>query len=118
MTTPEDRIRAAKAELDGVIERAQQDLYRFQRRNEPTPEALRALQEAAARGDLGEDMRELARRIESGRDSWQAVFAGDSPNAALLRGHLERMAEENREAIATAVEEDESFDPFATSSDL
>ncbi|MGQ0837435.1 hypothetical protein [Actinokineospora sp.] len=118
MPGAEDRIQAAMAELDLVIDRAQQDLYRFQRRNEPTPEDLQALQDAARRGDLGDDMRELARKVESGQDSWRAVFAGDSPNTALLYGHLDRMMRENREAIATALAEDDEFDPFAPSPDL
>ncbi|SDC13175.1 hypothetical protein [Actinokineospora iranica] len=118
MPGAEDRIQAAIAELDAVIGRAQEDLYRFQRANEPTREELQALQDAARRGELGDDMRELARRVESGQDSWRAIFAGESPNANLLRGHLERMAEENREAISTALAEDETFDPFAPSPDL
>jgi hypothetical protein len=114
----DDRLRAAMAELDHVIDRAQEDLYRFQRDNQPTREELQALQDAARRGELGDDMRELARRIEAGQDSWRAVFAGESPNAALLRGHLDRMAEQNREAIRTALADDEEFDPFAPSPDL
>lgn len=118
MTTPEERIGAAIAELDSVIGRAQRDLDRFQRDNQPTREEQQALQDAARRGDLGDDMRELARRIERGQDSWRAVFAGESPNVGLLRGHLERMAEENREAISAALVEDDDFDPFAPSESL
>jgi hypothetical protein len=54
-------------------------------------------------------MRELARRIDAGEDSWQAVFAGESPNIDLLRGHIQRMVSENREAIARAIDEDEEL---------
>lgn len=120
MTDPgsDDRLRAAFAELDRVIERAGDELYRFQRENQPTREELRALQDAALRGDLGDDMRELARSVDAGRDSWRAVFAGESPNVHLLYGHLDRMAEQNREAIGAAVAGDDEFDPYAPSPDL
>ena len=118
MPAGEDRLAAARAELAEVIDRAQQDLYRFQRANEPSRESLDALQAAALRGELGDDMRDLARRVETGRDSWRAVFDGTSPNAHLLQGHLDRMLAENREAIATALAEDDDFDPFAPSPDL
>ncbi|MGX7825681.1 hypothetical protein ACTG9Q_11370 [Actinokineospora sp. 24-640] len=120
MTFPdmEGRLRAAMADLDQVISRAQDDLYRFQRKNQPTREELQALQDAARRGELGGDMRELARRVERGQDSWQAIFSGASPHADLLRGHVERMVEENREAIRTALQENEEFDPLAPSEGL
>ncbi|HEY2766307.1 MAG TPA: hypothetical protein VGJ13_20200 [Pseudonocardiaceae bacterium] len=106
------RIQAAKADLGEVIAQTERELIRFRRDNQPTAEDLRALQDAARRGDLGDDMRELANRIDRRQDSWAAVFSGDSPNAGLLRGHLDRMIAENREAIETAIEEDPDFDPF------
>ncbi|MGQ0773510.1 MAG: hypothetical protein ACT4NY_03680 [Pseudonocardiales bacterium] len=108
----EDQIQAAKAELGQTIEQAQRDLARFRRENQPTDEERRALQDAALRGELGDDMRELARRVDRGQDTWEAIFSGDSPNAVLLRGHLGRMATEHRAAISTAIEEDPDFDPF------
>lgn len=108
----EVRIQAAKAELGEVIDQAQRDLARFQRENQPTAEERQALQDAALRGELGDDMRELARRVDRGQDTWEAIFSGDSPNARLLRGHLDRMATENRTAIRTAIEDDPDFDPF------
>lgn len=113
-----DRLHAAAAELRRVVELARQDLDRFRRDRGPTREELRALQEAALRGDLGQDMRELARRVEAGRDSWQAVFTGDSPRADLLRGHMELMAQRHRETIRAALVEDEEFDPLAPGLDL
>ncbi|MGH3912645.1 MAG: hypothetical protein ACRDTC_04445 [Pseudonocardiaceae bacterium] len=108
----DNRIQAAKAELGQAIAQARQDLARFRRENQPTAEERQALRDAALRGELGEDMRELARRVDSGQDTWEAIFSGDSPNAGLLRGHLDRMAAQNRAAIATAVEEDPDFDPL------
>lgn len=108
----DDQVQAAKAELGQAIAQARQDLARFRRENQPTDEERQALQDASLRGELGEDMRELARRVERGQDTWEAIFSGDSPNAGLLRGHLDRMAAENRAAIGTAIEEDPDFDPF------
>jgi hypothetical protein len=106
------QIQAAKAELSEVITQAQEDLARFRRENKPTDEERQALQDAALRGELGEEMRELARRVSTGRDTWEAVFSGDSPSSALLQGHLDRMAEQNRTVISTAIEQDPDFDPF------
>lgn len=108
----DDRIQAAKAELGQVIAQARRELARFRRENQPTDQELQALQDAALRGELGGDMRELARRVDSGQDTWAAIFSGDSPRAGLLRGHLARMVAENRAAIDTAIEEDPEFDPF------
>lgn len=108
----EVQIQAAKAELGQTIEQARQDLARFRRENQPTNEERQALQDAALRGELGDDMRELARRVDRGQDTWAAIFSGESPNTGLLRGHLDRMAAENRAAIGTAIEEDPEFDPF------
>lgn len=111
-TALDARIRAAEAGLGEAIAQAQRELVRFRRDNQPTPEELQGLQDAALRGDLGDDMRELANHIDRGQDSWAAVFSGDSPNTGLLRGHFDRMIAEHREAIETAIEEDPDFDPF------
>lgn len=111
MTNPfaelNERLRAARAELDTVLAQAEQDLARYRRENKPSEEERQALQEAALRGELGDDMRRLAERVDRGEDSWDAIFAGESPDADLLRGHLERMIEENREAIVEGLDEDE-----------
>ncbi|MGH3928931.1 MAG: hypothetical protein ACRDTF_03025 [Pseudonocardiaceae bacterium] len=108
----DDRIQAAKAELGQAIEQARRDLARFRRENQPTDEERQALQDVALRGELGDDMRELARRVARGQDTWEAIFSGGSPSAGLLRGHLDRMTAQNRAAISTAIEEDPDFDPF------
>ncbi|MGO1057261.1 hypothetical protein [Crossiella sp. CA198] len=114
MTTPEfdeAAFRAAIDELDSTIGQAQEELYRFERENQPTREELAALQQAALRGELGDDMRSIARRVDDGQDTWQSVFNGTSPAAGLLRGHIDRMVAANREAIGEAIEEDPDFDP-------
>src|SRR6476661_2614975 len=70
-----------------------------------TPEEKEALEEQASSGELGEDMKTLVEKIRGGEDTWEQVFSGDSPNAGLLRGHLDRMVEEHQEDIALAFEE-------------
>lgn len=116
MTAPdfariEQQMRAAKDALNDAMEHALREMARFERENRPTEEERRELQQAALRGELGDDMRTLARRVEAGEDNWDAIFSGESPNAELLRGHLDRMVSANRDAIVQAIEEDEDFDP-------
>jgi hypothetical protein len=105
-----ERIQAARAEFEAALAQAEQDLSRFRRENRPTPEERQQLQEAALRGDLGDDMRELAEHVDRGEDNWDAVFSGESPNVELLRGHLERTIADNQEAVTQALEDDEEFD--------
>lgn len=105
----DERIRAARTQLDSTLAQAERELSRFKRENQPTEEERRQLQEAALRGELGDDMQELARRIDRGEDSWDAVFSGESPNVDLLRGHIDRMIAQNRDAIAESVEDDEEL---------
>ena len=117
MTAPdfariEEQMRAARDALNDTMEHAVRELARFERENRPTDEERRALQEAARRGELGDDMRTLARRVDAGEDTWDAIFAGESPHADLLRGHLDRMIAANRDAITRAIEEDDEFDPY------
>ena len=70
-----------------------------------TDEEKEALEEQAESGDLGEDMQALVAKIKDGEDTWEQVFAGESPNGVLLQGHLTRMFEEHKEDIALAFEE-------------
>lgn len=70
-----------------------------------TDEERQALEEQAASGELGEDMRSLVETIRSGEDTWDQVFSGQSPHSALLQGHLTRMVEEHQDDIALAFEE-------------
>lgn len=70
-----------------------------------TNEEKQALEEQAESGDLGEDMRTLVGKIKDGEDTWEQVFAGESPHGSLLQGHLTRMFEEHKEDIALAFEE-------------
>ncbi|MDR7252003.1 DNA-binding transcriptional MerR regulator [Nocardioides sp. BE266] len=70
-----------------------------------TDEEKEALEEQAESGELGEDMQALVEKIKGGEDTWEQVFAGESPNGVLLQGHLTRMFEEHKEDIALAFEE-------------
>ena len=70
-----------------------------------TDEEREALEAQAESGELGDDMRTLVGRIKDGEDTWERVFAGESPHGALLQGHLTRMFEEHQDDIALAFEE-------------
>jgi hypothetical protein len=70
-----------------------------------TDDEREALEEQAESGELGEDMRTLVGKIKGGEDTWEQVFAGESPHGALLQGHLTRMVEEHQDDIALAFEE-------------
>ena len=70
-----------------------------------TEEEKQALEEQAESGELGEDMKALVEKIRGGEDTWEQVFSGQSPNGALLQGHLTRMVEEHQDDIALAFEE-------------
>ena len=68
-------------------------------------EEKEALEEQAASGDLGDDMKTLVEKIRGGDDTWENVFSGESPNGALLQGHLTKMVEEHQDDLALAFEE-------------
>lgn len=70
-----------------------------------TDEEREKLEEQAASGALGEDMSTLVGKIRDGEDTWEAVFAGESPHGALLRGHLTAQLEEHLEDIQLAWED-------------
>src|SRR5688572_10968696 len=65
-----------------------------------TDEEKEALEEQASSGELGEDMQTLVEKIKGGEDTWEKVFSGESPNGALLQGHLTKMFEDNKEDLA------------------
>ena len=50
-------------------------------------------------------MKTLVAKIRGGEDTWERIFSGESPNGALLQGHLDRMVEEHQDDIALAFEE-------------
>lgn len=115
--TPAD-LAAAKAELQATMAAAREALDRRRAVPVHTPSEREELHRDALTGSLGPQMQELARRIETGEDSWGEVFEGTSPAAGLLSGHLDRMALEHGEEIRTALEDDEDFDPLAPDPEL
>jgi len=98
-------ISEAREDLSSSLADLQQTVEAMNARPLLTPEEKEALEEQAASGELGDDMKTLVEKIRGGEDTWEQVFSGDSPNAGLLRGHLDRMVEEHQEDIALAFEE-------------
>ncbi|GAA1915496.1 hypothetical protein [Nocardioides hwasunensis] len=68
-------------------------------------EEKEALEDQAESGELGDDMKSLVEKIKGGEDTWDNVFSGESPNGALLQGHLTKMFEEHKEDLALAFED-------------
>ena len=98
-------IDQARAELSTSLADLRETFDAMNARPLLTPEEKEALEAQAASGELGEDMRTLVARIQSGEDTWEQVFSGESSHASLLRGHLTRLVEEHQEDIALAFEE-------------
>ena len=98
-------IEAARSELHASHAELREAIDDLDARPLLTDEEREKLEEQAASGALGEDMRTLVGRIRDGEDSWEAVFSGQSPNGALLRGHLTTQLEEHLEDIQLAWED-------------
>lgn len=98
-------ISAAREDLTASLADLRATVEELGRRPLLTDEEQEALEEQAASGELGEDMRTLTDKIRSGEDTWEQVFSGQSPNGALLQSHLTRMLEEHQDDIALAFEE-------------
>ena len=106
----------SQAEILAAISEAREDLTasladlrstvdQLNARPRLTDEEKQALEEQAESGELGEDMKTLVAKIRGGEDTWERIFSGESPNGALLQGHLDRMVEEHQDDIALAFEE-------------
>ena len=98
-------IGAAREDLTSSLADLTAAVEELEKRPLLTDEEKQALEEQAESGELGEDMQALLEKIRSGEDSWEQVFSGQSPNGALLQGHLTRMVDEHQEDIALAFEE-------------
>ncbi|WP_210439014.1 hypothetical protein [Nocardioides xinjiangensis] len=98
-------IAAAREDLTAGLADLRATVEELNARPLLTEDEREALEEQARSGELGEDMQALVARITSGEDTWERVFSGESPNGALLQGHLSRMVEEHQEDIALAFEE-------------
>ena len=98
-------ITAAREDLTSSLADLQATVEELDARPLLTDEERRALEEQAASGELGDDMKTLVEKIRGGEDTWEQVFSGESPHGALLQGHLARMVDEHQEDIALAFEE-------------
>jgi hypothetical protein len=110
---PQAAIDAAWRELQTTIAGARAALDRVRAEPTTTPEERRELQRVALSGELGPQMQQLARHVETGETSWAEVFEGTSPHTDLLRGHLDRMIALHGQSVKTQVEADPFFDPQA-----
>lgn len=93
---------AAREELAASHVELQEAIDDLNSRPLLTDEEREKLEEQAESGALGEDMRTLVQRIRDGEDTWEAVFAGESPNGALLQTHIATQLEEHLEDIQLA----------------
>ena len=98
-------IAAAREELGASLADLRATVEQMNARPLLTDEEREALEEQAASGELGEDMKALVEKIQGGEDSWELVFSGESPNATLLQGHLTRLVDEHQDDLAIAFEE-------------
>ncbi|MEO5664042.1 MAG: hypothetical protein ABIR39_12230 [Nocardioides sp.] len=112
----QERLDLARAELRMTVESARTSLEAAQRTLPPTREETEEFERAARSGDLGRDMQELAARVDNRETRWSDVFDGTSPFVELLRSHLDAMGERYVTSVRQSLEDDETFDPAATSS--
>ena len=98
-------ISEAREDLTASLADLQATVDQLNARPLLTDEEKEALEEQAASGELGDDMLTLVEKIRGGEDTWESVFSGESPNGALLQGHLTKMFEEHQEDLALAFEE-------------
>ncbi|MCF6376167.1 hypothetical protein L2K70_00945 [Nocardioides KLBMP 9356] len=98
-------ISEAREELSTSLADLKETVEAMNARPLLTDEEREALEEQAASGELGDDMKSLVEKIRGGEDTWERVFSGESPNAPLLQGHLTRLVEEHQDDIALAFEE-------------
>jgi uncharacterized protein HemY len=98
-------IEQAGAELTAGLADLRATVEEMSARPLLTDEERRALEEQAASGVLGEEMQVLVQKVRAGEDTWEQVFAGESPHATLLQGHLTRLVDLHQDDIALAFEE-------------
>jgi hypothetical protein len=98
-------ISAAREDLTASLADLKATVDQMNARPLLTDEEKEALEEQAASGELGDDMKTLVEKIRGGEDTWENVFSGESPHGALLQGHLTKMFEEHQDDLALAFEE-------------
>lgn len=98
-------FQSAADELAVVQADLQQTLDKLDATPLLSDEEREALEKQASSGALGEPMEKLVEKIKKGEDSWETVFAGESPNAELLQSHLTKLVEDNLEDLQLAFED-------------
>jgi hypothetical protein len=98
-------ISAAREDLTASLAELKATVDQLNARPLLTDEEKEALEAQASSGELGDDMKTLVDKIRGGEDTWENVFSGESPNGALLQGHLTKMFEEHQDDLALAFEE-------------
>lgn len=98
-------ISAAREDLTASLADLKATVDQMNARPLLSAEEKEALEEQAASGELGDDMKTLVEKIRGGEDTWENVFSGESPHGALLQGHLTKMFEEHQDDLALAFEE-------------
>ncbi len=86
-----EAIDAARRELRDTLRTARAALTCA--RQGVSNDGVTTLQRQALSGELGPEMRRLARRVAEGGTTWAAVFDGSSHHADLSRAHVTRMAD-------------------------
>ncbi|MGN0063047.1 MAG: hypothetical protein ACI379_02295 [Nocardioides sp.] len=98
-------FQSAAADLQVLQADLQETLDEMNSRPLLTDDERKALEDQASSGELGSQMKELVGKIKDGEDTWEAVFAGLSPNASLFQGHLTALVEEHKDDLALAFED-------------
>ena len=98
-------IDAARVELNDTMADLRVTIDQLKAQPLLSEEERAKLEEQAESGELGDDMKSLVAKIKGGEDTWEQVFAGESPHGSLLQGHLTKMWEENAEDIQLAFED-------------
>jgi hypothetical protein len=85
-----ETVDAARRELRDALGTARAALTRV--RAGTSDEHVSVLQRQALSGEVGPELRRVARRVAEGSTTWAAVFDGTSPDVDLIRAHVSRMA--------------------------
>ena len=92
----------ARADFKAAQADLQQHLDQMKARPLLSDEERKALEEMADKGELDDDMAAVVTKVRNGEDTWDAVFAGESANGALLQGALSRIVAEHADDIEWA----------------
>lgn len=98
------------AELRAEIAVARAAVAEYDDQERIDEETAEVLQADALAGRLGDDMQELAHRVDARETTWEQIFRDPERYGPLLSDHVERMARQNAADIAVALQEDPEVD--------